>query len=427
MPAAGARAALSVIAALGLLGALGSETSAATTLTGIATLPAQTLAPETPSSGSYADDGRKLATPRFEAQPIQGISAIAPVASKAAKGASTKKSTPNKPPKISTLTEWWALSDNGFGTRANSGDYRLAIYRLKIEPVRAPAKPERRARPKPRQIAPTVTVLQRIALRDPDRLFPWPLTLSTDPDRPLTGADADLESLVVMEDGSFWIGDEHGPWLLHFSADGRLLKAPVELVPGGSVLRSAAHPEVVNAGKVARLGASKGFEGLARGLRPSTLIAMLEAPIVGDLSTSVRLLEFDLELRAWTGREWLYPLDSPDHAVSEIVRDPFSGPDGYLVIERDALQGPAAAYKKIFRIRLSRLPEKTLAVDLLNIADPQKIAGGTDKFRFPFLTTEALWPTAAGELVVVNDNNFPAAGGRSSVAPDPTEWIFLRE
>ncbi|MBM4239741.1 MAG: hypothetical protein FJ154_09455, partial [Gammaproteobacteria bacterium] len=119
MPAAGARAALSVIAALGFLGALGSESSAATTLTGIATLPAQTLAPETPSSGSYADDGRKLATPRFEAQPIQGISAIAPVASKAAKGASTKKSTPNKPPKISTPTEWWALSDNGFGTRAN--------------------------------------------------------------------------------------------------------------------------------------------------------------------------------------------------------------------------------------------------------------------------------------------------------------------
>jgi len=37
------------------------------------------------------------------------------------------------------------------------------------------------------------------------------------------------------------------------------------------------------------------------------------------------------------------------------------------------------------------------------------------------LTTEALWPTAARELIVVNDNNFPAAGGRSSVVPDPTE------
>jgi len=427
LPVAAGRRALCALAALGLVGLLGNELRADVTLTGIAILPAQTFAPETPSSGGYADDGRKLATPRFEAQPIQGISAIAPVASKTLKGASTKKSSANTLPKGNTPTEWWALSDNGFGTRANSGDYRLAIYRLKTEPVRAPAKPERRARPKPKKTAPTVTVVQRIALRDPDRHFPWLLTLSTDPDRPLTGADADPESLVVMDDGSFWIGDEHGPWLLHFGVDGRLLAAPVELVPGGSVLRSAAHPEVVNGGKVARLGASKGFEGLARGLRPNTLIAMLEAPIPGDLSASVRLLEYDLALRAWTGREWLYPLDSADHAVSEIVRDPFSGPDGYLVIERDALQGPAAAFKKIFRIRLARLPEKTLAADLLNIADPQKIAGGTDKFRFPFLTTEALWPTAARELVVVNDNNFPAAGGRSSVVPDQTEWIFLWE
>ncbi|NBX58482.1 MAG: hypothetical protein EBT64_08405, partial [Gammaproteobacteria bacterium] len=99
----------------------------------------------------------------------------------------------------------------------------------------------------------------------------------------------------------------------------------------------------------------------------------------------------------------------------------------YLVIERDGSQGPAAQFKKIFRIRLSTLPTKTLAVDLLAINDPLRLANSTGKFRFPFLTTEALWPTAKGELVVVNDNNFPAAGGRSSVSPDPTEWIFLRE
>ncbi len=123
-----------------------------------------------------------------------------------------------------------------------------------------------------------------------------------------------------MDDGSFWIGDEHGPWLLHFGADGRLL----------------------------------------------------EAPIPGYLNAGVRLLEYDLELRAWSGREWSYRLDSADHAVSEIVRDPFNGGDGYLIIELDTLQGPATAFKKIFRIHLSRLPEKVLTVDLLNITDPEK-------------------------------------------------------
>lgn len=402
-------------------GWLAADTRADVTLTGIASLPAQTFAKETPSAGAYAEDGRKLATPRFEAQPIQGISAIAPVKTKTARKAAG-----------SGATEWWALSDNGFGTRANSGDYRLALYRFRVEPVRAVAKPERRRRrtvSKMVVVAPKVSVaiVQRIPLRDPDRHFPWPLTLATDPARPLTGSDADPESLMMMADGSFWVGDEHGPWLLHFSADGRLLEAPVEFTPGGTVLRSAAHPEVVKGGKSARIGASKGFEGLAEGLRPDTLIAMLESPIAGDLTADVRLLEYDLKLRVWSGREWLYPLENSNHVVSEIVRDPFGAYDSYLVIERDALQGPSAAFKKIFRIRLSRLPEKTPAVDLLDIADPLKLAASTGKFRFPFLTTEALWPLAAGELLVVNDNNFPAAGGRSSVAPDPTEWIFLKE
>ncbi|MBM4232687.1 MAG: hypothetical protein FJ160_00730 [Gammaproteobacteria bacterium] len=73
------------------------------------------------------------------------------------------------------------------------------------------------------------------------------------------------------------------------------------------------------------------------------------------------------------------------------------------------------------------MPEKTLAVNLLKISNPKKIAGGTETFRFPFLTTEAMWPTATHELLVVNDNKLPAAGGRSSVVPDPPEWIFLRE
>lgn len=397
-----------------------------TTLTGFASLPANTFAAGSPPAGGFSEEGRKLATARFEAQPVQGVSAIAPVVIKDKKA---RKLPTGRGGQVvdSTPTEWWALSDNGFGTRANSGDYRLALYRVRVQPARAPEKPQRRLRARPVKSTPTVTLLQRIELRDPDRYFPWPLALSANTERVLTGADADPESLVLMEDGSFWVGEEHGPWLLHFSADGRLLEAPVEFVPGGTVLRSAAHPDVVNSGKTARLAASKGFEGLAPGERTGTLLAALEAPIKDDLTADVRLFEYDLRIRGWSGREWRYPLDSTEHSVAEIVRDPFGPSDSYLVIERDGSQGPAAQFKKIFRIRLSTLPTKTLAVDLLAINDPLRLANSTGKFRFPFLTTEALWPTAKGELVVVNDNNFPAPGGRSSVSPDPTEWIFLRE
>jgi glycerophosphoryl diester phosphodiesterase len=412
---------------LGAIGAVGAA-SAKTTLTGFAALPAQTLSPGTPPAGGYADDGSKLAVPRFASQPVQGVSAIAPVAVKAPTARNTERGRRQGPAETPVPKQWWALSDNGFGTRANSGDYRLVLYRFRVEPARAPAKPERRSRrPERRKPTPAVTVLQRIELRDPGRFFPWELTLAADPRRPLTGADADPESLVLMPDGSFWVGDEHGPWLLHFSANGILLEAPVELVPGGTVLRSASHPDVAMAGKTSRIAISKGFEGLAPGPQPNTLVAALEAPIAGDIGGEVRLLEYDLAQRAWSGRQWSYPLDSAGNSVAELVRDPFGAADSYLVIERDALQGAGAKFKKIFRVRLSRLPEKTLAVDLLDIDDPQRLAGGSTRFRFPFLTPESVWPIGPREWVVVNDNNFPAAGGRSALAPDPTEWIVLRE
>lgn len=416
-----------------LLGAIGAVSAvgaapAKTTLTGFVALPAQTFSPGTPSAGVSADDGSKLAAPRFASQPVQGVSSIAPVDVKATDARNPQRGRRQGPAETPVPREWWALSDNGFGTRANSGDYRLVLYRFRVEPARTPARPERRPRRSDRRKpSPSVTVLQRIELRDPGRFFPWELTLADNPRRPLTGADADPESLVRMPDGSFWVGDEHGPWLLHFSANGTLLEAPVELVPGGTVLRSASHPDVVMGGKTSRIAISKGFEGLAPGPQPNTLVAALEAPIAGDIGGEVRLLEYDLAQRAWSGREWSYPLDSPGNSVAELVRDPFGAADSYLVIERDALQGAGAKFKRIFRVRLSRLPEKTLAVDLLDIDDPQRLAGGSAKFRFPFLTPEAVWPIGPGEWMVVNDNNFPAAGGRSALAPDPTEWILLRE
>jgi glycerophosphoryl diester phosphodiesterase len=183
---------------------------------------------------------------------------------------------------------------------------------------------------------------------------------------------------------------------------------------------------VVIGGRDSHLAVSRGFEGLAPGPRADTLVAMLEAPLRGDPEGEVRLLEYDLALRAWSGREWAYPLEEPGNSVSEIVRDPSGAADSYLVIERDALQGPGARFKRIFRVQLSRLPEKTPLVDLLDIAEPQRLAGSSPRFRFPFLTPEALWPLGPDEWLVVNDNNFPAGGGRTAQLSDPTEWIFLR-
>jgi hypothetical protein len=91
------------------------------------------------------------------------------------------------------------LSDNGYGTKANSADFLLRIQQ--IGPVPSTGK---------------VDVLGGINLTDPTRRA----VPADPPDRVLTGADFDVESIVRARDGSLWIGDEFGPWLLHFDRAG---------------------------------------------------------------------------------------------------------------------------------------------------------------------------------------------------------------
>jgi hypothetical protein len=363
------------------------------TLIGRAVLPAATFAPG-PPSGRYGDATVRAASAPFASQPVQGISTIKP---------GTQANT------------WWALSDNGFATKWNSSDYRLALYLFR-------ASPESR----------NVELLRRVELRDPQRQFPYRLTEETDVTRPLTGADMDPESLVVLDDGTFWIGDEFGPWLLHFSAEGELLEPPYESGESAAqpALRSVDHPRVLAGLASATVRASGGFEGLVLSVDGQHLLAMLEKPLPGAAEQHVPILEFSLEQRRFTGRRWLYPLERETHVVRELAQ--FSG-TALLAIENDDLQGDAAAVKRIYRVDLAQ-PQaggrltKQLQVDLLSIHDPRGLGpqGPSAPFRFPFVTIEAVHALDARTLLVVNDNNFPSLGARGKGVPNDTEWIWLR-
>jgi len=99
-----------------------------------------------------------------------------------------------------------------------------------------------------------------------------------------------------------------------------------------------------------------------------------------------------------------------------------------LVIERDGGHGPAARFKRVFAARLPEgggQVEKRLVLDLLHIDDPDRLASG-GLFRFPFVTPEAVWALDSQTLVLVNDNNFPATGGRREGERDLTEFIRVR-
>lgn len=359
-------------------------------LVAFATLPADAATPG-PPAGAFRDNGRRVQP--FPAQPVQGVSSLVP--------------DPDRP------GVWLALSDNGFGVRWNSPDYLLAIYRV---------------RPAWRTSAGgvgSVDVVDVIRLSDPDRQIPFRLVREDTNDRWLTGSDFDPESFVRMPDGSFWIGEEFGPFLLHVDATGRVLAPPVEAPGFVSPDRPGLPPPDVGQPNPASVRRSRGFEGLAARPGHSRLLAMLEGPAAGDPPGHARILEFDPAARAFTGRHWLYALEVGEHAAAELAG---AGDGPLLVVERDGGHGPTARFKRVFAIHLGDpggVVGKTLAVDLMAIADPAGLAGQGPVFTFPFVTTEAVWAEPDGTLVLANDNNFPAGGGRTA-APDRTEFIRVR-
>lgn len=347
-----------------------------------------------PPSGQYDSEGRRAAAPRFDSQPVQGVSSIKPGP---------------------TQGVWWALSDNGFGAKWNSSDYRLSIYLFELQPRTEPGNASRNA-------------LQAvIELSDPAKFFPWRLTDESAPERILTGADADPESLVTMRDDTFWIGDEFGPWLLHFSVDGELLAPPVELPDN---LRSVDHPLVLARADEAKVAHSRGLEAMDLAGDAKTLVAILEAPVVGDPPGECRVVRYDTAAGKWLPGTLIYVLDPDTSSVTDLSR--IEG-NRFVVVERDDLQGDAARAKRVYSIDLDHAqPGKPLAkklvIDLLSIGNSRGLSESTppgQPFRFPYLTTESIQVLDRRHVVIVNDNNYPATGGRAANVKDPTEWIWL--
>ncbi|MER7209953.1 esterase-like activity of phytase family protein [Streptosporangium sp. NPDC000239] len=344
-------------------------------LTGFASLPARTFVPGSEPSGAQLGTAPvNGVTPPFPGQPVQGFSGVV------RRGDGT----------------FDVLSDNGYGAKANSADFLLRVHRIRPDLRRG-----------------TVRVLGGFDLSDPDGRVTWPLTR---PDRKLTGADFDVESIVRTSDGTYWIGDEFGPFLLHFSATGRLLETPVPL-PG---VRAPENPSLN--GEQPNLASSKGFEGMARSVDGRTLYPLLEGTVAGDPAGTLRINEFDLRSRSYTGRRWTYRLESPGNAIGDMI-----AVDGsrFLVIERDNLQGDAAAFKRIYQVDL-RDGRKTLVADLLDLANPAGLGGFGETFRFPFQTIEDVVILDDRTLGVLNDNNFPFSAGRTPGEPDNDEFITVR-
>lgn len=427
-------------------------------------VPAATIRAGSPPSGAFLS-ARERATaeangvrgpaegPFLATQPVQGFSSMVP----------------------GPFGTWWALADNGYAWRPNSADFQLVIYR--VDPRWSdPAGPR---------------IDEAVVLSDPDRRMPWtiacdpkrgmplppfsfnalpppPAACGADPSaRILTGFDLDPESFVRAVDGTFWVSEEFGPFLLHVSADGRLLEPPFDL-PG---VKSPQNPFLKitdrEDAELPNLAASRGPEGLAISPDGGRLYALLEGAVTGDDPRDLRIYVYDVAKRAFEAGFRRVRLEMPSQTVNlatlvdptdaRVYPDatvPVAGPVSIgelkavndhqlLMIERDnhGDDGTPPRFKKVFLLDLSVAAGndgyvgKTLLVDLLAIPDPAGVGGDGDFFRLPFYTIESVHVVDRQTLLVASDNNFPFSSGRSRsrsadrrgpLAADDTELVLVR-
>src|SRR5262249_22306209 len=344
------------------------------TLLGRAVLPADSFVQGqgVPTSGQFIAAANGRTPPFINRQPLQGFSAIL----------------------RQNDGSYLVMSDNGFGAKANSADFVLRVDRIVPSFKTADGG------------SGDVSIHSEFVLRDPNHKINFPIVadganypgsnIPVDPNiknnRWLTGADFDIESFRQVKDGTFWFGDEFGPFLIHTDATGKVLDAPVPL-PG---VKSPDNP-FLKPGETPNLPSSRGFEGMALSADGKKLYPMLEGPLTNDPDRRRLIInEFDLKAGQFTGRRWFYELDAATETGQSIGDMTAVNDHQFLVIERDNNQGTAAKFKKIFLIDFDKTDAlgnliKQEVVNLLNIADPNNLGGtGTGKFTFPFQTIEGV-------------------------------------
>ena len=249
-------------------------------LEGRAVLAAETYAPGPQSGAFFAGqtiNGVKFPTP---SQPAIGYSGIVDGRSPG---------------------EYLAMPDNGYGNKLNSFDFELRAYYINPDFKTANGGTG------------SVVVGDYIAFSDPNHQAGFPI-VRANTDRLLTGADFDPESIQRDHNGDLWLGDEFGPWILHFSAEGVLLEPPIAMPDG---LVSPANPKLADPTK-ATVAGSRGLEGMAISPNGKTLTFILEGAVVGAPDAfSRRIYQYDIATGDFT-RLADYRTEVAGHFVSDV-------------------------------------------------------------------------------------------------------------
>ncbi|ACX88795.1 conserved hypothetical protein [Pectobacterium parmentieri WPP163] len=437
---------LALFTLMGLNHSFATQTSATTAstaeLAGHVVIPAKSFIPapnDAPAdmkiSGKYTTGSRVTtlnSVPAKSADRLTGLSL--PVEGQPLQGHSGIKHMPDG--------TYWVLTDNGYGTKANSPDSLLYLNHYQMDFKNN-----------------TANRLETVFLHDPDKRVPFHIVNESTDKRYLTGADFDPESFQFA-DGSLWIGEEFGPYLIKTDLTGKV-QAVFDTYVDGKMVKSPDNatqpsPGTPDGKPSFQVSRSKGFEGMAVSKDGSKLYPLLEGALWDSARQEyeniagkryLRVLEFDVKKQIWTGRSWQYVLEDNQNAIGDFnMIDDRQG----LIIERDSNEGTMdkacqagtittdcfsapARFKRIYKVGFSddnvgKPVDKSAYLDLMNIQDPNHLARKPlmqGVFTFPFMTIENVDVVDDRHIIVGNDNNFPFSSSRQPNAADDNEFILL--
>lgn len=251
----------------------------------------------------------------------------------------------------------------------------------------------------------------------------------------------DVEGIIRMADGTFWVGDEMGPSIAHLSADGRILK---RIVPTDQVDDyKSSEGEVIGAlpSILSKRQGNRGIESMTMSPDEKFLYFIVQNPLANpdvkayQQAKNTRLFKFDPATNKVVA-QFVYQLDDPqtfaldpsdrqnDPRISELTA---LGSERFLVLER------TDGTTKLHEITLAGATdivgskwddEKSLpSLEQQNDLTKLEIVPVKKTLRFDtardFKTAPGKIESVAflgdGTMVLINDNDFAIKGDETQI------------
>ena len=255
--------------------------------------------------------------------------------------------------------------------------------------------------------------------------------------RELNGFDA--EGIVRLADGTFWIGDENGPSIAHFGADGRMISRHVPAGTEGEFAGARYDVKGTLPAILAKRAINRGIKSMAVSPDENFLYFIMQNPLANpdvkayQAAKNTRLIKIERASMKVVG-EYVYTLDDPstfrrdpskrqnDPRISELMAIEL---DRLVVLERtdqttklyevaladatniggtkwdDAATAPSLEQTDVAAAKITPVPKQLR----LDTTDFPKIVG----------KTEGLALLGDGALAIINDDDYGIAGGRTQI------------